>query len=117
MARHLDRVRAGTIGQGHQGTLYGARAWRHADRVRLRFSWRRITEVRVDPGNAASPYGRYIAAVTNSTEALRKFPPRFRTDLQVGGVDDLSRSSERSLLPNLPGSSRDLGAFSRLGSR
>src|SRR6266404_1101363 len=83
MARHLDRVRAGTIGQGPQGTLYGARAWRHADRVRLRFSWRRITEVRVDPGNAASPYGRYIATVTNSTEALRKFSSQTGRGLRI----------------------------------
>src|SRR4029077_1174757 len=75
MAWHHDRVCAGTIGQGLQGALYGARARRHTDRVRLRFSCRRITDVQGDPGNATSPYGRYIAVVTNSTEDL-KLPPR-----------------------------------------
>ncbi|SIO63125.1 hypothetical protein SAMN05443247_09589 [Bradyrhizobium erythrophlei] len=32
-----------------------------------------MTEVRVDPANVTSPHGRYIAVVTISTEALRKF--------------------------------------------
>jgi aerobic carbon-monoxide dehydrogenase small subunit len=45
MARHRDRVRAGTIGQGPKGALYGARAWRYPDRVRLRFSCRRVADV------------------------------------------------------------------------
>src|SRR5882757_4145205 len=71
MARHHDRVCAGKIGQGAQGALYGARAWRHADRVRLRFSCGRITDVRGDPGNAMSPYGQYTAVAMNSTEVLK----------------------------------------------